>query len=169
MDSIILMSSLTFRHRLLLSIGSIGPLGHLPASGTVTVAVAGIPFFWLMDRLSPPLLPYLVFVLVFTAASIALHDAGDRILGEKDSRKLVWDELAGFFVAIAAVPFTWQIAVVAFLLERVIDIVKVPPANWIEQRWPGGWGVVGDDIIAGLYTCGLLHAAIKFFPAWLGL
>ncbi len=163
------MNQLPIRHCVLLGIGSLGPLGHLPASGTVTVAVAGIPFFLLVDWLEPPLVPYLVFVFIFTAASIALHDVGDRILGEKDSRKLVWDELAGFWVAIIAVPFTWQLAVIAFFLERAIDIAKIPPANWIEQRWPGGWGVVGDDIIAGLYTCGILHAAIHYFPNWVGL
>ncbi|GAG02557.1 unnamed protein product, partial [marine sediment metagenome] len=105
----------------------------------------------------------------FALASVWVHQVGDRVLGEKDSRKLVWDELAGFMVAVAFVPFTWQIAVVAFFVERIIDIVKVPPANVIEKKWPGGWGVVGDDIVAGLYTLVLLQLLIRLAPAWCGL
>ena len=157
----------TNSQRLLLLVGSIGPLGHAPASGTVTVAVVGIPFFWWAQDW--PLLVYFPVVVLFTGVSVWLHEVGDRILGEKDSRRLVWDELAGFMFAIVALPFTWQVAAVAFLAERSIDIVKVPPADWIERRWPGGWGVVGDDLIAGLYTCGLLHLLIYLWPRAFGL
>ena len=155
------------RHHALLLAGSIGPLGHLPASGTIAVAVVGLPLFWLIHDL--PGWVYVAGTAGFTAASGCLHQIGDRLLGEIDSRRLVWDELAGFLVAVAFVPFTWQLAILAFLLERAIDIVKVPPANWIEKRWTGGWGVVGDDVVAGLYTCGILHVLIRIAPAWVGV
>lgn len=153
----------------LLLAGSIGPLGHLPASGTVTVAVVGIPLYWLMHTWPWPM--YLIVTTCFTAAGIWLHEVGDRILGTKDSRQLVWDELVGFMIAVAFVPWTWQLALLAFTLERVIDIAKVPPANHVERRWPGGWGVVGDDVVAGLYTCGLVHLATSCKPLamWVGL
>lgn len=151
----------------LLWIGSVGPLGYAPASGTVTVAVVGIPLFaWTRGW---PWFVYVPAVVVFTAISIWLHSVGDRLLGTKDSRRLVWDELAGYFVAVAFVPFTWQTALASFVLERGLDIVKFPPANWIEQHWPGGWGVVGDDLIAGLYTCILLHVLMHWAPTYLGL
>ena len=157
----------TTRQRVLLLVGSIGPLGYCPASGTVAVAVVGVPLFRLMHEW--PWWLYVAAVIVFSAASVWIHQVGDRILGEKDSRKLVWDELAGFLVAVILVPFTWQLAAVAFVLERVIDIVKIPPAGWIERRVPGGWGVVGDDLIAGVYTCVILHFVCRFVPAWAGL
>ena len=157
----------TAGQQVLLLIGSVGPLGHLPASGTVTVAIVGLPLFWLMHAWHP--IAYVAATVVFVGASIWLHDVGDRILGEKDSRRLVWDELAGFLVAAAFVPFTWQLAILAFFLERGIDIVKVPPARQIENSWPGGWGVVGDDIVAGLYTCVILHVVMFFLPNLVGL
>lgn len=157
----------TPRQRLLLRVGTLGPVGYLPASGTASVAIAGIPLFLLMHRW--PWYVYFPVMLVFIAASIWLHDVGDRILGEKDSRKLVWDELAGFMVAVALVPFTWQLAAVAFFLERGIDIAKVPPANWVEKHVPGGWGVVGDDLIAGVYTWVLLQGLMWWQPGWMGL
>lgn len=151
--------------RILLLAGSIGPLGHLPASGTLTVAIVGIPLFWIMSGWGP--ITYVAITLVFSMLAIRLHDVGDRLLGEKDSRKLVWDELAGFFVAVAFVPFTWKLAVIAFLVERALDIAKVFPANVAERKLQGGLGVVADDLIAGLYTCLLLHGLLAWAPSWM--
>ena len=149
-------------------IGSLGPLGYLPASGTVTVALLGPFLYWQMHSLSPQI--YLAITLGFTAVSVWVHSVGDRILGEKDSRRLVWDELVGFLFAMIWIQtFHWQILVVAVLVERAIDILKVPPANWVEDHWPGGWGVVGDDVVAGLYTCMILHGLMYVAPSWLGL
>lgn len=148
--------------RLLLGVASFGPLGYLPASGSVTVAVVGIPMFHLLHTW--PASAYAVFTLAFTAAAVALHDRGDRLLGTKDSRLLVWDEIAGFLVAVAFLPFTWRLAIIAFFVQRSLDIVKVPPAPWIEKHWPGGWGVVGDDLLAGAYTCALLHLLLRWAP-----
>jgi len=158
---------MTASERLLIWIGALGPLGYLPASGTVTVAAVGIPLFWLMHDWGPVV--YISTMLAFTAVSVLLHHVGDKILGEKDSRHLVWDELVGFMFAAMFLPFTWQLATLIFFVERAIDIVKVPPARWIENKWPGGWGVVGDDVVAGLYTCAIAHAIIRIAPAWLGL
>ncbi|MBI4718846.1 MAG: phosphatidylglycerophosphatase A [Planctomycetes bacterium] len=153
-------------HRALILLGSVGPLGYLPASGTATVAVVGIPLFWLTRGW--PLAVYLPATVAFTAAAVALHHTGDVLLGEKDSRKLVWDELVGFLFATIAVPFNWKTAAIAFFLERGIDILKVPPGRQIEDHLPGGWGVVGDDVVAGLYTCAVLHALCFVFPVLRG-
>lgn len=151
----------------MLLIGSIGPLGHLPASGTVTVLVLGPPAMWLLADVPTSATVVITFAIVL--ASVAIHDAGDRVLNTKDSRTLVWDEIAGFLVAICTVKaFSLPLLAIAFFAERAIDIAKVPPANWIERRWPGGWGVVGDDVAAGLYTAAILHAAIALVPAVMG-
>lgn len=148
---------------ILLLAGSIGPLGHLPASGTVAVVVAGIPLYWLMHRYLGPY-AYLAVTVLFTGAAMVLHHHGDRLLGESDSRKLVWDELAGYFFAMLWVPFNWKTATLGFFLERAIDIVKVPPARHVDRHWHGGVGVVLDDVIAGIYTCIILHVILHFAP-----
>ena len=157
------------RQRWLLLIGSVGPLGHCPASGTVTVAVIGVPLVWLADRYAVPLWAYLVATAVLTLAGVWIHQVGDRILGEKDSRKLVIDELVGYVVAMTAVTPTWKLLLVGLFLERAIDIVKVWPASWAEKHLPGGWGVVGDDVVAGLYTLIVLHVIVALVPAYAGL
>ena len=157
--------------KLLLFVGSLGYLGFVPvASGTVSVALFGIPLYLLLVQVvGLGWAWYAAFVVAFTLVSIAVAGATDRILNEQDSSKNVIDEIPGFLIALFALPVTWQIVLAAFLLERVIDIVKVWPASWIERKLPGGWGVVLDDVVAGLYTLALLHAGVRFMPGFLGL
>ncbi|RIK67926.1 MAG: phosphatidylglycerophosphatase A [Planctomycetota bacterium] len=156
--------------RIVLFVGSLGYLGFVPvASGTVAVAVVGIPVYLLLTRylqLSWP--AYVSVVAALTLVSIWVADRTDAILNEKDSRRNVIDEIPGFLVALVGLPCTWQVVVAAFLLERAIDIAKVWPANWIERRLPGGWGVVIDDVVAGLYTLAILKAVATYAPSWIG-
>ncbi len=142
-------------------LGALGPLGYAPASGTVAVAVAGIPLYLLLVTYLTPT-QYAVVTMVFILVAIIVHHVGDRILGEADSRRLVWDELAGFLVAMFLVPVDWKYIVIGFFLERAIDIIKVPPANVIDSRWHNGVGVVLDDVVAGVYCCLLLHLVALF-------
>ncbi|MCG3129877.1 MAG: hypothetical protein FLDDKLPJ_00614 [Phycisphaerae bacterium] len=157
-------------HRALLAIGSFGPIGHLPASGTVAAAAVGIPAYWVLAEgiHATPIL-WAAVIVVFCGLSVAVHDVGDRMLGEKDSRVLVWDEVAGYLIAVAFLPWSWQLAVGAWVLERVFDILKVPPANWVEKRCPGGWGVVGDDVIAGIYARVIIAMVLAIRPGAAGL
>ena len=154
--------------RILLLVGSIGPLGHAPASGTVTVALVGIPLYLLMQHfLSTPL--YVALTCALALVSVWVHQVGDRILGQKDSRKLVLDELVGFMVAMTAVRPAWPLIALGFCLERALDIAKVFPANIVEGKLPGGWGVVGDDVVAGLYTLAVLHLLCYLLPGLPGV
>ncbi len=156
--------------RALLFIGSLAYLGFVPvASGTVAVAVVGVPLHLLLVgylELTWPWYAALCAALTLFAIWVAGH--ADRILNEKDSRKSVIDEIPGYLIALVALPITWQIVGAAFFVERTLDIVKVPPANWIERKVPGGWGVVLDDVVAGLYTLGLLHIGVWMWPSWFG-
>jgi phosphatidylglycerophosphatase A len=157
--------------KIMLFVGSLAYLGYVPvASGTVAVAVVGIPLYWLFAQclaLSTP--AYLGATLGLTAIAIFVADHADRVLNEKDSKKNVIDELPGYLFALVAVPVTWQIITAAFFLERAIDIAKIWPANWIERRLPGGWGVVLDDVVAGLYTLIIIHLCIRFIPGVMGV
>ena len=133
------------------------------------MALVGVPVhYFLLARLSP--LYYAVTVVAFALISVWIHDRGDRLLGEKDSGKLVFDELVGYFIAMAFLPqVTWQVVVLGFFLERGLDVLKIWPANVLEDRAPGGWGVVLDDVVAGVYTCIVLQLLCWCFPAALGL
>lgn len=156
------------RDRLLLFVGSLAYVGFVPiASGTVAVAVVGIPLYLLLIGVIEMTTPaYVAFCVALTLFAVWVAGHADRILNEKDSSRSVIDELPGFLIALIALPLSWKIVTLAFFLERAIDIAKIWPANWIERRWPGGWGVVMDDVMAGLYTLGILHVAYWWRPAW---
>jgi len=73
----------------------------------------------------------------------------------------VIDEMAGFLIAMACVPLTVLSVLAGFVLFRAFDIFKPPPVNIVERRVSGGFGIVGDDLVAGLMTNALLQLTIK--------
>lgn len=157
--------------RLWLFVGSLAYLGYVPiASGTVAVAVVGVPSHWLLvGFLNLRWASFLLSSVALTLLAIWVAGRTDRVLNEQDSSKNVIDEIPGYWIALIGLPVTWQVVAAAFFLERFIDIAKIWPANWVERKLPGGWGVVLDDVVAGLYTLGILHLAVRFFPSALGV
>ena len=79
-----------------------------------------------------------------------------RELGREDPGDIVVDEVAGYLVAMSVAPGSVTHLVPAFVLFRALDILKPPPIGAIDQRVGGGLGVVLDDVLAGVYTAGLL-------------
>jgi phosphatidylglycerophosphatase A len=73
-------------------------------------------------------------------------------LGVHDHGGIVWDEMVGFWLAVALVPLAWQWFLAAFVLFRAFDIVKPWPIRQVDQRINGGLGIMADDVVAGLYT-----------------
>ena len=125
------------------------------ASGTVGTAVSLVIYLAL-----PPLSPltWALFLVPFCLVSVALASAGERAWG-KDPGRVVIDEFAGFFVTVAALPQTMAVAVAGFFVFRALDIWKPPPARRSEAL-PRGWGIVADDVIAGIYGNLLIRACI---------
>ncbi len=62
------------------------------------------------------------------------------------------DEITGYLVTMFAVPVTWWSVLGGFLLFRVFDILKPFPIRRMERYLPGGWGVMLDDVAAGVYA-----------------
>ena len=75
----------------------------------------------------------------------------ERLFGQHDDRRITIDEVAGMLLSLAFLPCRLDVMVVAFLLFRVFDITKPPPARAAESL-PGGLGVMTDDLVAGLYA-----------------
>ncbi|NLX30125.1 MAG: phosphatidylglycerophosphatase A [Deltaproteobacteria bacterium] len=135
--------------------------GYSPfAPGTAGTLVA-IPLYLALSSLSWPL--YLVSVSLLTLLAVHASGEAEKIFGRKDSPRIVIDEIVGLLWSLAFVAQTgWRIAA-AFFLFRMFDILKPPPARWCQDRLPGGWGVVGDDVMAGLWANVALQAALRFF------
>jgi phosphatidylglycerophosphatase A len=142
--------------RLAIALATVGGVGHAPvASGTfgALVALPLLPPLTTLRDASP--VGYAACLLVVIGLAVWSAGEAEEILGGSDHRTIVVDEVAGMIVAGAFLPGTWLAAGIAFLLFRVFDIVKPFPANVFDGQMEGGIGVVGDDLVAGLYA-GLL-------------
>jgi phosphatidylglycerophosphatase A len=91
----------------------------------------------------------LVIALGIPAATIVARESGRH-----DPGFVVIDEVAGQWIALLFCPADWGHAIVALVLFRLFDILKPPPARQLE-RLPAGWGIVFDDVAAGLYALGV--------------
>ncbi|MDT3698939.1 MAG: phosphatidylglycerophosphatase A [Thermincola sp.] len=102
---------------------------------------------------------YLLLAVCFAGIWIS-HEA-EKLLEEHDSPKIVIDEIAGYLVA----AFNWHgyYLLAAFLLFRVFDIIKPEPIHQL-QKLPGGFGVMADDLAAGLLTNLVLWLTVKMLP-----
>ncbi len=124
--------------------------GYAPiASGTVGTLV-GIPVFILLSQL--PLLPYGILTAGLILAGVWLSFRAEAILGVRDSGIIVIDEIAGYLVTMFAVTPGWGNVLGGFVLFRVFDILKPFPIRRIDRDLPGGWGVMLDDVLAGVYA-----------------
>jgi phosphatidylglycerophosphatase A len=142
-------------------LASLAYVGYIPvASGTFGSLVA-MPLFWVFDALRSlsPALAVGVFV-AFVAAACWIAGAADAYLQEHDSHKIVIDEAAGYVAATLFLPLTWETAIAAFLIFRVLDVIKPYPAGYIDEHVPGGRGVVLDDVVSGFYTNLILRALL---------
>ena len=141
-------------HLLSLGFGS----GLMPvAPGTFGTLVA-IPFYLLIAQLELPY--YLAFILLAFGLGVYLCQYTSATLGEHDHSGIVWDEFVGFWITMIAVPVTWQWIVGGFVLFRLFDIVKPWPVKIVDKRMTGGFGIMFDDVLAGLYALCCLQLAL---------
>ncbi|MBD3235096.1 MAG: phosphatidylglycerophosphatase A [Candidatus Eisenbacteria bacterium] len=91
-------------------------------------------------------------------------DRAERHFGH-DARCIVIDEVAGYWLSVLFVPWDGLHLIAAFFLFRGFDVLKPPPAYQV-QSLPGGWGIMADDLVAGLYTVLVLRLAGLVFPGF---
>lgn len=125
-------------------------LGALPWIPGTWGSLGALPL-WLLLLLLPAAW-YLPLVLLFAGAAIYLAGRAEFILGNHDNPVIVIDEIAGLLLALTALPPSGKNFLWAFFLFRFFDIVKPFPANWCDDNLPGGFGVVVDDLVAGVMT-----------------
>lgn len=124
--------------------------------------LAAIPFYLLLVSLSLPMYLWLVFIAF--VVGVKLCDVTGARLGVHDYGGIVWDEFVGFWITMCLVSFSWQNVVVGFLLFRIFDIIKPYPIKLLDKNVSGGFGVMIDDVLAGVYAMILLFLADKYLP-----
>ncbi len=130
-------------------VGTVGGLGKVPVMPGTAASAAGLALAGLLYYMAGPW-AVVAAIVVLTALGIAASSTLAANLSQRDPSIIVIDEVCGMLVAVAGLSMTGLSAVAAFLFFRLFDIVKPFPISWIERRAPGGWGIVGDDLAAGL-------------------
>jgi len=123
--------------------------GYSPiAPGTFGTLVA-IPIYLVLSRIPFPI--YELTLLTFFFLSSWISDRAQNYWGRKDHPRIVIDEILGFLVTMLWVPKTALLIILGFFLFRFFDILKPPPIRLMEKA-RGGYGVVLDDVLAGIYS-----------------
>jgi phosphatidylglycerophosphatase A len=131
------------------------------APGTAGTLVA-VPLFLLMQGLSPVL--YLAITAILFGVGVWLCEVATRDLGVHDHPGIVWDEIVGYLLTMAAAPPSagWAWVIAGFLLFRLFDIAKPWPIRWADRRVEGGFGIMIDDVLAAVYA-GLVLLGLRLF------
>ena len=135
--------------------------GYSPVAPGTAGSAVGLLLFWPLRGLAWPWQLAAVAILSVVGALAAGRVAGK--LGLEDPGLVVVDEVAGQWLAFVALPFNPATAAVGFLAFRARDIMKPWPARDLE-RLHGGWGIMADDLAAGIYAHLLLRVGLLVWP-----
>ncbi len=124
--------------------------GAVPVAPGTFGTLAAIPLYLLMTRLD--LTYYIAAVVLLFGIGVWACDKTGRQLGIHDHPAIVWDEVVGYLITMIAVPLSWYWLLAGFLLFRLFDIWKPFPIRLLDQRVGGGFGVMVDDLVAGVYA-----------------
>ncbi len=134
--------------------------GYMPkAPGTWGTAL-GLPIaYFLLNKFSEPWMHIILatFVVLLAYVSIHFYEKGS---GHHDDQQVVVDEIAGIFLTFLFLPLNMPILLAGFILFRALDILKPGPIGWADQKLPGAFGTLLDDLFAGGFCCVLLHFVV---------
>ncbi len=139
--------------KLALWIARLGPIGQIKYAPGTFGSLAAIPFLYLARNNG-----WVLFAIFCAFLALGIWSSGRaaQTLGIKDPSDVVIDEVCGMLVAFFFTPITWPSIAIGFALFRLFDILKPPPIP-IFEKLPGGYGIVLDDVAAGLLANTILR------------
>jgi phosphatidylglycerophosphatase A len=130
--------------------------GLAPKAPGTFGTLAAIPLVVLLSFYCP--LPiYIGLCVLFSVVGIWIcgHTANDMQV--HDDSSIVWDEVVGMMITMVAVPLNWQTILAGFILFRLFDIIKPWPISYLDKHVHGGFGIMADDVLAGIFSLLCLH------------
>jgi phosphatidylglycerophosphatase A len=125
-------------------------VGYSPiAPGTLGTLIA-IPIYFFLSNIPSPL--YEITLVGFFFLSVWISENAETFFRKKDDQRIVIDEIVGFLVTMLWVQKTIRFVIIGFFLFRFFDILKPFPIRRLEKKLKGGYGVVLDDVMAGVYA-----------------
>jgi len=132
------------------------------APGTFGTLVA-VPLYLAISAL--PAWLYAVTVVAAFALGVWICDTVSRDLGVHDHGGIVFDEFVGFWITMFLVPPSALAVLAGFVLFRLFDIWKPGPIRWCDRNVQGGFGIMVDDVAAGVVACAALHLLLRALGA----
>jgi phosphatidylglycerophosphatase A len=137
-------------------------IGYSPvAPGTLGTLIAILIYYFLSEIHSPL---YEITLIGFFFLSVWISENAEISFGKKDDQRIVIDEIMGFLITMLWVPKTLPFIIMGFFLFRFFDILKPFPIRRLERKLKGGFGVVLDDVMAGVYANIILHLVLLALP-----
>lgn len=139
-------------------IATVGHIGYLRRAPGTWGTLSALPLVLILNS-QPELFAFatgLILLLGLWAAQVVSNDTKNP-----DPQQVVIDEVCGMMISVLWIPITWQRLALGFVLFRLFDIVKPPPARALE-RLHGGFGVMLDDVMAGIYVQIVLRLGITY-------
>ena len=138
--------------------------GLVPRAPGTAGSLAGVAVYLALAGLTIPVYALLVLILFVAGIWICQQAAGK--LGVHDAPSIVFDEIVGILITFAGTPLEWPWILLGFVLFRFFDILKPWPISWLDKNVPGGFGIMLDDLVAGVFALALLQGAQW---AWSGI
>ena len=138
-------------------------VGYLPVAPGTWGSLAAIPLVMGASQLTLP--AYAAMLIAATALSVGVASLAERAFASHDSSHVVLDEVVGMLWTFFAVPVSAPWLISGFILFRVFDALKPGPIRWLDNNVMGGFGVIIDDVAAGIVSCALLHVAMRALVA----
>ena len=140
--------------------------GCAPKAPGTFGTLAALPLAYAMIPL--PLWLYCAITLVAALAGVWICQHATNKMGVHDHGGIVWDEFVGLWIALIAVPQGWYWPLLGFVLFRLFDIAKPWPISWLDKKVHGGFGIMIDDILAGLLAAVCLQLVAISAPILAG-
>lgn len=151
--------------RVSVAISTVFGVGYVPFAPGTFGALAGLVVFAGVRAIGHPAVEVAAIVGVYLLGAYAAT-AAESHFGHIDPGPVVIDEVLGMLVTLALVPVSLTGAAVGFVLFRIFDVIKPPPCDSLEAL-PGGWGVMSDDLMAGVYSYACLRLLAWMAPGWM--
>lgn len=151
---------MTFRDKVVLFLATGFGIGYIPVAPGTFGSILGLPLGFVLAELA---LPVAVAIAgLFVLGSIWIANVAEKLMRKPDPGCIVIDEIAGMAVTLVGLPVDLTMALMGFIIFRILDILKPFPIRYLDQRLVGGWGVVMDDVAAGIMANMILRIGIHF-------
>jgi phosphatidylglycerophosphatase A len=147
-------------------VAAAGGLGFIPFAPGTFGSIPGVVLALTLRAVAPWWAEGVAVVVLFVIGVWAAK-AAEVHFGRIDPGPVVIDEVVGMLITTLFLPLSWIGWVAGFVAFRVCDVIKPFPARRAE-RLPGGWGVMCDDVLAGVWGYAIMRGLLWAFPHWLG-